>query len=121
MKKRYLKKKNEHKKSQRSGTSRDAIEKAERDFQPYIFLKWLDDFTRLRETKSNIGSPSSLEEDSVVDTNDDLDNEFSVESDVESVSHTKKQPVVKRLKRREEVVSPDESKFNMFEQNQNVA
>lgn len=41
--------------AQRSGTSWDAIEKAENEIKRRRFLAWLDSFLQARETKSNIG------------------------------------------------------------------
>ena len=53
LKKRYSKKKNDFKKAQRSGTSREAVQKAETELKSLIFMAWLDSFIQLRDTKSN--------------------------------------------------------------------
>ena len=52
LKKRYLKKRNELKLSKKSGTSAEAVLKAEKTFKPYQFLVWLDDFIQLRKGKT---------------------------------------------------------------------
>ena len=54
LKKSYSKKKNDFKKAQRSGTSRDAGEKVENEMKRFRFLAWLDSFLQARKTKSNI-------------------------------------------------------------------
>ena len=53
MKKLFSKKKNELKKANKSGNSREAVEKAEQGFKALTFLSWLDKHLQLRETKSN--------------------------------------------------------------------
>ena len=54
LKKRYLKKKSNVRNSKRSGTSAEAVEKAEKEFRPYQFLTWLDPFIQLRESRSTV-------------------------------------------------------------------
>ena len=47
LKKRYMRKKNALKVANRSGTSREAVENAERAIKPYSFLSWMDSFIQL--------------------------------------------------------------------------
>lgn len=56
-KKRYQKKKATLKKSNQSGMGAAVKEKAEKDFEPYRFFSWYDEYTRCRATKDNISSP----------------------------------------------------------------
>ena len=58
-KKRYLRKRKELKDSNKSGTSADAVTKVEKVFRPYAFLSWLDEFTQVREGRSNLPSRKS--------------------------------------------------------------
>lgn len=61
LKKRYLKKKSNVRNSKRSGTSAEAVEKAEKEFRPYQFLTWLDPFIQLRESRSTVTKSVSVE------------------------------------------------------------
>ena len=65
LKKRYNRKKNDLKKAKRSGISTKEVEKAERALQEYQFLFWLDKFTYIRESRTNVeqGDSSDDEED----------------------------------------------------------
>ena len=54
LKKCYSKEKNDFKEVQRSGNSRDAVEKAENEIKHFIILAWLDSFLQALQTKSNI-------------------------------------------------------------------
>ena len=54
LKKKYLRKRKELKDSNKSGTSADAVTKAEKAFRPYAFLSWLDEFIQVREGRSNL-------------------------------------------------------------------
>lgn len=56
MKKKYARKKKEHKDANRSGTSTKALEKAERGLQMYKFMHWMDRFIQPREGRTNIRS-----------------------------------------------------------------
>ena len=51
--KKFSKKKNELKKVNKSGNSREAVEKAEQGFKALAFLSWLDKHLQLRDRKSN--------------------------------------------------------------------
>ena len=42
LKRKYQRKKRELKESNKSGTSAEAVSKAEKAFHPYLFLNWLD-------------------------------------------------------------------------------
>ena len=59
LKKTYLRKRKELKDSNKSGTSADAVTKAEKAFRPYAFLSWLDEFTQVRQERSNLPSRKS--------------------------------------------------------------
>ena len=64
LKKKYARKKKELKASDRSGTSTEAVAKAQKAFQPYEFLNWLDGFMQTRQGRSNLPVKSqSTEED----------------------------------------------------------
>ena len=56
LKRKYQRKKRELKDSNKSGTSAEAVSKAEKAFRPYVFLNWLDDFFASRQGKSNLPS-----------------------------------------------------------------
>ena len=56
LKKKYYRK---HKENFNSGTSADAVTKAEKAFRLYAFLSWLDEFTQVREGRSNLLSRKS--------------------------------------------------------------
>ena len=45
--------------SNKSGISADAVTKAEKAFRLYAFLSWLDEFTQVREGRSNLPSRKS--------------------------------------------------------------
>ena len=53
MKNLFSKKKNELKKANKSGNSREAVEKAEQGFKALKFFSWFDNHLQLRDTKSN--------------------------------------------------------------------
>ena len=59
LKKKYLRKRKELKDSNKSGTSADAVTKAEKAFRLHAFLSWLDEFTQVREGRSNLPSQKS--------------------------------------------------------------
>lgn len=69
LRKRYNKKKNDLKKSRRSGAGTTDIEKVERALAPYKFLSWLDNFTYTRESKTNLDL--SAKEDSILENEDE--------------------------------------------------
>ena len=51
-----MKKRNELKASKRSGTSAEALTKAERNFKPYAFMIWFDQYLQMREGRKNIAA-----------------------------------------------------------------
>ena len=53
LKKLFSKKKNELKKANKSGNSRETVGKAEQGFKALTILSWLDNHLQLRDTKSN--------------------------------------------------------------------
>ena len=53
MKKLFSKKNNELRKANKSGNSKEAVEKAEQGFKALAFLSWLDKHLQLRDTKSS--------------------------------------------------------------------
>lgn len=53
LKKNYTKKRSNVRNSKRSGTSREAVEKAENELRQWSFLTWLDDFVQPRVSKSS--------------------------------------------------------------------
>ena len=60
LKKNYTKKRSNFRNSQRSGTSRDAVDSAEQELKKMSFLVWLDDFIRPRSSKSSFDDSESL-------------------------------------------------------------
>ena len=50
----FLKKQIELKNCSKSGTLQIAIRKVEKDYKQCLFFGWIDEFTKQRETKSNI-------------------------------------------------------------------
>ena len=70
LKKRYFKKRCASKKSQKSGTSRSEVEKAEAELRQFSFLTWLDPFIRLRETRSNIDTTNQVGDNCFEQEND---------------------------------------------------
>ena len=54
LKKRHTKKRNDVRKSEKSGTSLAEKEKALNSFKPYEYLSWLDQFIATRASKTNI-------------------------------------------------------------------
>ena len=82
MKKRYVKKRNDVRKADKTGTSLAEKEKAENAFIPYKFLQWMDPFIATRSSKTNI--PSLRQSPSAVITpqpNEDEDDPISMNSD----------------------------------------
>ena len=81
LRKRYNKKKNDLKKSKKSGSSTKEGEKAEKALSDYRFLSWLDKFIYVREGKSNLFDPSQVQNDEDLEENSDLEekNGFNVE------------------------------------------
>ena len=60
----YLRKKQDLKDVNKSGTSTEVALKAEKAFCQYEFMKWLDDFVALRQGKNNLPSRgANMEED----------------------------------------------------------
>ena len=64
------------KKSNKSGPSSAAVEKAKKDLDPYLFFSWTDQYLKPRGTKSNMSrinyeSSESMEENEGVDDEDD--------------------------------------------------
>lgn len=53
LKKNYTKKRSNVRNAKKSGTSREAVEKAENEFNQFSFLVWLDDFIRPRNSRSS--------------------------------------------------------------------
>ncbi|XP_057302855.1 uncharacterized protein LOC130637019 [Hydractinia symbiolongicarpus] len=68
LRKRYNKKKNDFKKSKKSGTSTKESEKAEKALELYKYLSWLDNFIYVREGRSNIYTDYSSDEEGDEDT-----------------------------------------------------
>ena len=60
-KKNYTKKRSNFRNSKKSGTSREAVEKAEREFNQLSFMVWLDDFIRPRNSKSSFDDGNDSE------------------------------------------------------------
>ena len=83
LKKRYFKKRCEFKKSQKSGTSWEEVEKAEAELRQFSFLTWLCRFIRLRETKSNVDEVNSQNSFDISSQEHTLDIERSDEEDAE--------------------------------------
>ena len=65
MKKKYLRKRKDLKDSKKSGTSADAVERAERLFRPYSFLCWLDNHVQARKGRTNLPKNGSQEEEEI--------------------------------------------------------
>ena len=61
LKKNYTKKRSNFRNSKKSGTSRDAVEKAEREFNQLSFMVWLDEFIRPRNSKSSFDDGNDSE------------------------------------------------------------
>ena len=53
-KEKYARKKKDRKAADVSGTSTEAVSKAQKALQPYEFLKWLDGFMQTRQGRSNL-------------------------------------------------------------------
>ena len=73
LKKKSRRKKKNLKDSSRSGSSSDVASKAQKAFQTYIFLSWLDDFLQIQQGRNNL--PAHITDDQ----------EFSNELNEESV------------------------------------
>ena len=54
LKKKYARKKKDRKAADVSGTSTEAVSKAQKALQPYEFLKWLDGFMQTCQGRSNL-------------------------------------------------------------------
>ena len=68
LKKKYLRKPKELKDSNKFGTSADTVTKAEKAFRSCGFLSWLNEFTQVREGRSNLplrksNTPSAEDEE----------------------------------------------------------
>ena len=66
LKKRYLKKRNELKASKQSGTSAEAVTKAERNFKPYVFMAWLEQYLQMREGRTNIAAATREDDNEMI-------------------------------------------------------
>ena len=64
----------------RSGAQRKDVEKAERALQDYQFLFWLDKFTQVRESKTNINQSDEESDRSDEDEDDERDDSMGTKS-----------------------------------------
>eukprot|EP00794_Sanderia_malayensis_P006727 gene6727-7485_t len=86
LKKRFSKRRLDLKKSERSGTSASAVQKAKENMKEYSFLAWLIPYIKLRATKTNLPPPSiekatpsptpTMDSCSIVDDNDNNEANF---------------------------------------------
>ena len=83
--------------SNRSGTSTEAASKAQRAFQSYAFLSWLDDFMQIRQGKNNLSTQENDQD--VNDINEGGLGETSIEDDDHGDTDTEPIPTVKNSKR----------------------
>ena len=97
-KKRYLKKRNLLRKTDKSGTSSASVEKAQRDFNPYQFFSWIDIYLRPRESKTNVidldtesicspgpGSSNFILDEDEQDSDNESENNDKKETDIEEM------------------------------------
>lgn len=75
-KKRYLKKRNALKKTNKSGTSSAVVDKAKKDIEPYKFFSWIDAYLRARSTKTNLPD-ADMESIASHISNDEPQDDFS--------------------------------------------
>ena len=91
LRKRYNKKKNDVKKSKKSGSATTDAEKAEKALAPYKFLSWLDAFVYTRESKTNLmdeernESQDNNNENDLSDGDEMKENEVYVEETGDSI------------------------------------
>ena len=96
-KKRYQKKKSALKKSNRSGSATAPVEKAKRDFEPYQFFTWYDDYASTRTTTSNVPKRSNLQNktyENLLNESGTSSEESAIESDFEEANDEEETPVV---------------------------
>ena len=100
IKKRYLKRRNELKKWDKSGTSSAVVDKARRDLDVYSFLFWIDYFLKPRKTKCNIPNdiPSSILEGNEESSDEECLVEQFIETEEEEVPIKKKTTEPKTIK-----------------------
>ena len=114
MKKRYLKKRNELKASKKSGTSADEVARAEKNFRPYQFLSWLDDFVQIREGRTNL--PTDIDELEDEDSNYQPDDEENADN-TETVERKKPNQfkTARGKKRTAKMSSSEETELQLFQ------
>ena len=108
LKKKYQRKKKDLKDSNRSGSSSDVASKAQKAFQTYIFLSWLDDFLEIRQGRNNLPEHTTDDQEFSNELNEESVEEATGNFKVEENDHTDYQynesqsavPVVKSRKKR---------------------
>lgn len=121
MKKKYSRKKVNYQKASRSGAGEKDIRTAKKDLEEYSFLLWLDDHTRLRKTKSNLGDigESQAEEntqvaeefyeeetrDSREELEEDEDSDDEMENELKSPTTKRKFVASKKLSNKPKVTA----------------
>ena len=104
LKKKYQRKKKDLKDSSRSGSSSDVASKAQKAFQTYIFLSWLDDFLQIRQGRNNLSAHTTddqefsneLNEESVEETTGNFEEEENDYTDYQYNESQSAVPVVKK-------------------------
>ena len=108
LKKKYQRKKKDLKDSNRSGSSSDVASKAQKAFQTYIFLSWLDDFLQIRQGRNNLPAQTTddqefsneLNEESVEEATGNFEEEENDYTDYQYNESQSAVPVVKSRKKR---------------------
>ena len=86
LKKKYIRKSKELKDSNKFCTSADAVTKAEKAFRSYGFLSWLDEFTQVRERRSNLplrksNTPSAEDEEKGLEKKEKNADDYSIQTE----------------------------------------
>ena len=96
LKKKYQRKKKDLKDSNRSGSSSDVASKAQKAFQTYIFLSWLDDFLQIRQGRNNLPAHTTDDQEFSTGNFEEEENDYTDYQYNESQSAV---PVVKTSKK----------------------
>ena len=107
LKKKYQRKKKDLKDSNRPGSSSDVASKAQKAFQTYIFLSWLDDFLQIRQGRNNLPAHTTsdqefsneLNEESVEEATGNFEEEENDYTDYQYNESQSAVPVVKKSKK----------------------
>ena len=117
LKKKYIRKPKELKDSNKFCTSADAVTKAEKAFRSYGFLSWLDEFTQVRERRSNLplrksNTPSVEDEEKGLEKKEKNADDYSIQT--ENSALTKVLTIYQKLKKLKRIRQKIAEKENCY-------